>query len=79
MKLSKCLVPLILASVAALSGCAAPSRVQSSSASGITISGGSETGAREHATLECRKWGKREAVLRQHLPSGNPWYVYDCK
>lgn len=79
MKLSACFVPLVWVSVAALSGCAAPSRVQSSSALGVTISGGSEAGAKEQATLECRKWGKREAELKQRLPSGNPWYVYDCK
>ncbi len=79
MKLSKCLAPLMLTSVVVLAGCAAPSRVQSSSASGITISGGSESGAKDQATLECRKWGKREAVLRQVLPGGVPWYVYDCK
>jgi len=81
MKVNKTYLALVASTLLFLSGCGAilPSLVKSSSSNGVHMQYGDESGAREKATEECKKWGKTEAVLRQHIRGEIPSYYYDCK
>ena len=80
MKVNKTYLALIASTLLFLSGCAKylPSLVKSTSSNYIHIQYGDESGAREKATEECKKWGKTEAVFRQQVRGEIPSYFYGC-